>query len=82
MAVEPILTEIHVDGMTCTNCAASVQRRLEKQGLANVNVNFATGEVAFENINAKPLTDIAESIEDLGYKVTLPITENSEKKKV
>jgi Cu+-exporting ATPase len=81
MAVEPILTEIHVDGMTCSNCAASVQRRLEKQGLKNVNVNFATGEVVFENVVAKSLTDIAETIEDLGYKVTLPNAKNSEKKK-
>ncbi|MFN4082850.1 MAG: heavy-metal-associated domain-containing protein [Bacteroidia bacterium] len=74
------LTEIHVDGMTCTNCAASVQKRLEKQGLANVNVNFATGEVIFKNLSNLPLESISESIEDLGYKVTLPNQTVTEKK--
>lgn len=77
---EPILTEINVEGMTCTNCANSVLRRLEKQGLQHVNVNFATGEVIFENIENKPLEAITESIEDLGYKVNLPNQTYTQKK--
>jgi len=66
---EPKLTEIFVEGMTCSNCAAGVQRRLEKQGLQKVNVNFASGEVVFENNDNKPMAAIIDSIEDLGYKV-------------
>jgi len=38
---------LHVEGMTCSNCALGVTKRLEKRGLKDVDVNFATGEVRF-----------------------------------
>ena len=40
-----------VDGMDCTNCALTIRRYLEKEGMKNVKVNFGTGDVSFE-INA------------------------------
>jgi Cu+-exporting ATPase len=43
------LSELMVEGMSCSNCAMGVRKRLEKQGMAQVDVNFATGEVRFEN---------------------------------
>jgi P-type Cu+ transporter len=66
------LQELFVDGMSCANCAMGVKKRLEKQGMQLVDVNFATGEVRFENVSAKPLNELAESIEDLGYTVKIP----------
>ncbi len=58
-----------VEGMDCTTCALNIHKYLEKQGLKNVSVNYATGDVLFD---ANP--DIAEEkltkgISDLGYKV-------------
>ncbi len=70
-----------VEGMSCTNCAMGVRKRLEKQGMANVDVNFATGEVRFENIPGKPLLEIKESIEELGYAVVKTDDQDAEKKK-
>ncbi|MDP3930135.1 MAG: heavy metal-associated domain-containing protein [Bacteroidota bacterium] len=66
------LQELFVDGMSCANCAMGVKKRLEKQGMQSVDVNFATGEVRFENVVAKPLSEVSESIEDLGYTVRMP----------
>lgn len=66
---DPQLTEIQVEGMTCTNCAATVRRRLEKDGLQDINVNFATGEVTFANPTALSMDEIAGHIDDLGYRV-------------
>jgi P-type Cu+ transporter len=80
MNTQAELSELMVEGMSCSNCAMGVRKRLEKQGLAQVDVNFATGEVRFENIPNKPLNEIAESIEDLGYTVTLKDTPKEEKK--
>ena len=74
------LSELLVEGMSCSNCAMGVRKRLEKQGLGQVDVNFATGEVRFENIPNKPLTEIAESIEDLGYSVSMKNEVKEEKK--
>ncbi len=74
------LSELMVEGMSCSNCAMGVRKRLEKQGLGQIDVNFATGEVRFENIPNKPLTEIAESIEDLGYTVSMKDAPKDEKK--
>ena len=69
MVENPGMVELKVEGMTCSNCAMTVQRKLEKSGMQSVNVNFATGEVRFENPAGKPVPGIVEGIEDLGYKV-------------
>lgn len=63
------VSEWIVEGMTCTNCAMGVRRTLEKQGLSGVDVNFATGEVRFENGVGRNPQDIKGSIEELGYSV-------------
>lgn len=66
---EVVMAEMMVEGMTCSNCAMGVRKRLEKQGMEEVDVNFATGEVRFQNILNKPMGEIKESIEELGYVV-------------
>lgn len=62
-------TELEVSGMTCTNCALSIQKLLEKQGGQEVNVNFATNEVRFINAQDIALDKIINDIESLGYQV-------------
>ncbi|OYU94157.1 MAG: hypothetical protein CFE21_17155 [Bacteroidetes bacterium B1(2017)] len=66
---EVVMAEMMVEGMTCSNCAMGVRKRLEKQGMEEVDVNFATGEVRFQNTLNKPMGEIKESIEELGYVV-------------
>lgn len=78
---ETAVQELLVDGMSCANCAMGVKKRLEKQGMQAVDVNFASGEVRFENVLSKPLTEITESIEDLGYTVRIPNAEPTNEKK-
>lgn len=55
--------------MHCTNCALGVHRNLEKQGLSDVYVNFATDEVRFSIEHPERLPEIIDSIEDLGFRV-------------
>ncbi len=55
--------------MDCTTCAINIHRYLEKQGMKNVRVNFATGDVAFEATEAIPEEKISKGIQGLGYKV-------------
>ncbi len=74
------ISEWVVEGMSCTNCAMGVRKRLEKQGMANVDVNFATGEVRFENLPGKPTIELKESIEELGYSV-VKVDDGKEEKK-
>jgi copper chaperone CopZ len=37
-----------VDGMSCTNCALSIHKYLEAEGVVAPKVNFMEGEVNFE----------------------------------
>ena len=58
-----------VDGMDCTNCALTIRRYLEKEGMKDVKVNFGTGDVTFDMNGANKEDELAKGIKGLGYKV-------------
>ncbi|MCX6317857.1 MAG: cation-translocating P-type ATPase [Bacteroidetes bacterium] len=58
-----------VDGMDCTTCALNIHKYLEKQGMKNIKVNFATGDVIFETNGQLNKEKISSGIEGLGYEV-------------
>ncbi|HZI54817.1 MAG TPA: cation-translocating P-type ATPase, partial [Chitinophagaceae bacterium] len=59
-----------VEGMDCSNCAITIHKYLEKKGMKDVKVNFASGDVSF-NINGDTSAEkLAKGIKDLGYEVT------------
>lgn len=58
-----------VDGMDCSNCALTIRKYLEKEGMKEVRVNFATGDVSFNLHNDHTTAGLAKGIHDLGYKV-------------
>jgi len=55
--------------MTCVNCAKSVDRFLNKQGLEEVYVNFATKEVRFQNTANIAIEEVTAGITKLGFEV-------------
>ncbi len=61
--------ELNIEGMTCVNCAAGVTRYLDKQGLENVDVNFATASAKFDLGKKDQLPEIIKGIESIGYQV-------------
>lgn len=58
-----------VEGMTCSNCALSVNNYLQKEGLKNVKVNFIGGDVSFDTNGEFAASKIIKGIEGLGYHV-------------
>ncbi|MGZ8509156.1 MAG: heavy metal translocating P-type ATPase [Chitinophagaceae bacterium] len=58
-----------VDGMDCSNCALTIRKYLEKQGMQDVKVNFATGDVSFDMNGHIATEKLASGIKDLGYEV-------------
>jgi Cu+-exporting ATPase len=62
-------TTLHVKGMTCANCALSIKKQLEKNGVEGVSVNFSTGEASYTNANKLSIEEIKESINNIGFKV-------------
>lgn len=70
-----------VTGMSCANCAASIERNLKKlPGVKEANVNFASEHAAISFDPDKiQMRDLIEKIQDVGYGVAkttaeLPIT--------
>jgi Cu+-exporting ATPase len=59
-----------VDGMDCNNCALTIRRYLEKEGRTDVRVNFATGDVSFDQDMGLKTDSLVKGIQDLGYTVT------------
>lgn len=59
-----------VEGMDCNTCAINIHKYLEKQGMKNVKVNYATGDVIFEAVENFPEEKISAGISGLGYTVT------------
>lgn len=58
-----------VEGMSCTNCALTIDQYLKKQGLTDINVNFINSEVSFGLSDHKSKEEIEKGIEGLGYHV-------------
>ncbi len=58
-----------IDGMTCSNCALSVRKYLEKEGMESVQVDPISGQVLFVNTPNTSLDQIRSGIEGLGYRV-------------
>ena len=69
-----------VEGMTCTNCALTVNKYLQSQGMQNVKVNFIGGDVSFELPENSSTTAIAKGINGLGYTVKNDNSDASSKK--
>lgn len=58
-----------VDGMTCSNCALTISKYLQKEGLHKVKVNPINGEVVFEMNGETNKEKLQRGIESLGYNV-------------
>jgi len=56
-----------VEGMTCSSCAAGVNRALTKGGYSDVNVNYATGEVYLTDGKEIDLNRVAELVKKAGF---------------
>lgn len=63
-------TELSLTGMTCTNCAAAIERTLNKKvsGVVRASVNFATEKASIEFISGEAtVKDMVSAIEKAGF---------------
>ncbi|MEJ2210797.1 MAG: heavy metal translocating P-type ATPase, partial [Anaerolineae bacterium] len=66
--------EMPVTGMTCANCAQTVERTLKRlDGVVSANVNLANERASVEYLpGAISLAAIQQAIRDVGYDVVVP----------
>ena len=65
------MEKIHwkVEGMTCANCALTINKYLQREGQQNIKVNPIDGDVHFDLVEGTQPDRIRKGIEDLGYHV-------------
>lgn len=61
--------ELKVTGMSCTNCALSIEKYLKEKKVENIKVSFIGGEVSFDKEDSLTLEEIEKGIGKLGYGV-------------
>lgn len=61
--------ELKVEGMTCSNCALSVTKYLQKQEFSDVRVSPISGAVSFQSANGISMKEVEKGIASLGYAV-------------
>jgi copper chaperone len=63
-------TILKVKGMNCQHCVMSVTKALNQlEGIKNVQVDLAKGEVRFDNMKEVASNRIEKAIQDAGYEV-------------
>jgi Cu+-exporting ATPase len=63
---------LKVKGMSCANCALTINKYLNEQGLRNVKVNFIGGDVSFDADEKVSREKLEKGIQHLGYQVVSP----------
>ena len=58
-----------IEGMSCSTCALTVGKYLEKKGGQNVKVSLASGDVSFDVTDGIDHGQLQKGIADLGYNV-------------
>ncbi len=63
-------TTLKVKGMSCQHCVMSVTKTLgQLEGIKNVQIDLAKGEVRFDNTKEIASSRIEKAISDAGYEV-------------
>jgi copper chaperone len=61
---------LKVKGMSCQHCVMSVTKALSQlEGIKNVQVDLAKGEVRFDNTKSLASDRIQKAITDAGYEI-------------
>jgi len=65
-----MVTTLKVKGMSCQHCVMAVTKALSQlDGIQNIAINLAKGEVSFQNSKGAAADRIKEAIEKAGYRV-------------
>jgi Cu+-exporting ATPase len=65
---------LDVGGMTCSSCAARIEKRLNKIDGVQASVNFATEQAAVRFPDTVTPDDLVAAVQATGYTATLPTT--------
>ncbi len=68
---------LKIEGMTCANCALGIKKHLDKNGVQNVSVNFASAEASFIKTQEHNFDNVKALIQAIGFNVKERSTQDS-----
>ena len=68
---------LKIEGMTCANCALGIKKHLDKNGVQNVSVNFASSEASFTKTQEHNIDNVKALIQAIGFNVKARSTQDS-----
>ena len=69
-----------LEGMSCSNCALSIEKQLQKNKIVEFNIDFANNELSVARSKDISENKIIELITKIGFKATLLSSEKTTKK--
>ena len=70
--VPGVSTKLHVTGMDCSDCAASIGRNVgNMEGVISAEVSFATSRMIVAHNETLPVSEIVATVEQSGYGATV-----------
>lgn len=70
---------LQIEGMDCNNCALGLKKQLDKMGVEQADVVFATGEVFYDSHGVAEDEQVVRKIQDMGYQVISGLEHEEEK---
>ena len=64
--------DLTIDGMTCSSCAAGIEKKLNKLDGVTATVNFATERARVEYGDEVTPEQLVATVEEAGYRAHLP----------
>ena len=68
----PTIVKLDVQGMTCTSCAARIEKKLNRMEGVSATVNYATEKATVQVSDSVEPAALIATIEQAGYGATLP----------
>ena len=62
-------TQIKIEGMSCNNCAAGIEKQLKNKGYHDVAVNFSNQELSCSLEENQSISNLISDIKKLGYSI-------------
>lgn len=73
LRTQPTIITLDVQGMTCTSCAARIEKKLNRMDGVSATVNYATEKATVQVADGIAPDDLIGTIEQAGYGATLPV---------
>lgn len=68
---------VHINGMTCANCAKGIESHLNNKGIEGISVNFASGTAQFQSDSQNTTQAVINEINSIGFQASTQLSQEN-----